>query len=338
MEKSSKTLRNIVLACVSLIFLVLLGLLVIFSNRVSPIPEGTIGNTAGNLNNGGFFVEHEGRVFFANPYDSGTLYSMNPDESNIKKLNSTIVCNLLAGGNYIFYYQTGSAGDGIDGIRSLRTFDRCHLDGSSLTGLTRDVIVNAQLVDNTLYLLSSTDNGPHYYKMNIDKSGKETLADYVVNPACVRKDKIYFVGTVKDHALYTYDTKSGDTKEFYPGDMWNPVIDGEYVYYMDVENNYRLCRFHLRNRNPEVLTTDRVDAFNIGNGYIYYATADATEPVLKFMNLDGSNPYVLAEGAYTHISLTSKNVYFQEFGVDGILYHSPIGSYSYSAFEEAGKK
>ena len=334
MKKSNKKLRNILLILIFLLFMVLLGLLMIFSHRIPKNPEGTVGNTAGNLNNGGYLVEHNGMVYFANAYDRGTLYSMTPDEQNIKKLNSTIICNLLAGGDYLYYYQTGSAGDGIDGIRSLRTFDRCHLDGNGLTGLTRDVIVSAQLVDNTLYLLAAMDDGPQYYKMNIDKTGKEILADYVVNPACVRNGKIYYVGTVKDHYLYTYDTESGNIKEFWKGNLWNPVIEGDYLYYMDVENNYRLCRYHLVNRQAEVLTEDMVDAFNLGGGYIYYSKA-GTSPELKVMRMDGSDPFVLAEGAYNHISMSSKYVYFQEFGVDGVLYHSPIGSRSYEAFEEA---
>ena len=53
-----------------------LGLSLFFSYRSSQVPDNpdsAIGNTAGNLNNGGLFCEDEGVVFFSNTYDSGCL-------------------------------------------------------------------------------------------------------------------------------------------------------------------------------------------------------------------------------------------------------------------------
>ena len=64
-----------------------------------------MGNTAGNVNNGGYFCEYDGVVYFSNPYDGGSLYSMSPDETNLKKLISAKVSNINAGGRYLFYYQ-----------------------------------------------------------------------------------------------------------------------------------------------------------------------------------------------------------------------------------------
>ena len=50
------------------------------------------------------------------------------------------------------------------------------------------------------------------------------------------------------------------------------------------------------------------------------------------MGTDGSNPTVVAEGNYTNINMTSRYVYFQEFGAEGSLYHCPLGGSSYSTF------
>ncbi len=59
------------------------------------------GNTAGNLYNGGLFCESNGTVFFANPDDNNTLYSMDPGGSNLKKLCSDTVMYINADSHYV---------------------------------------------------------------------------------------------------------------------------------------------------------------------------------------------------------------------------------------------
>ena len=65
----------------------------------------TVGNTAGNLNNGGLFCESDGKVYFANAYDNNTLYSMNPNETEQTKLGVNSVASINAGGDYLYYYM-----------------------------------------------------------------------------------------------------------------------------------------------------------------------------------------------------------------------------------------
>ena len=76
----------------TIIFLIVVTVIVsamlflnIYVSRIPENPSGTTGNTAGNLNNNGLYCEDEGIVYFANPYDNGALYSMNVDETDMKK-------------------------------------------------------------------------------------------------------------------------------------------------------------------------------------------------------------------------------------------------------------
>ncbi len=59
-----------------------------WSKRVPSNPDGTLGNTAGNLLNKGLFCESDGKIYFVNPYDGNTLYSMNPDETQPEKITT----------------------------------------------------------------------------------------------------------------------------------------------------------------------------------------------------------------------------------------------------------
>lgn len=331
----SKKFRRIIIAFLVALALIAFILLTYLSKRVVMNPAGTVGNSAGNLNNAGLFCEYNGSVYFSNTYDGGSLYAMDIMEGNLRKLNGANVRNLLAGGNYLYYYQLGAAGDtGFGYIRSVRSFNRCDLNGKNAKNMTLDTVISAQLVDNYVYFLTAGQDHPEFYKMKIDNSEKIELADYEINPACAVSGSIYYNGTQADHYLYRLDTATDTGTEVWQGNLWYPILQGDYVYYMDVSENYRLCRYSLSQNLVEVLTEDRVDCFNVNHGYIYYQK-NGSVPQLICMRENGADAFVLAEGNYTNINMTSQYVYFQEFGNDTALYHSYIGSTGYDVFAAA---
>lgn len=331
MKKEAKIVLFVVAA---VLIAALLGILAL-SQRIAMNPEGTVGNTAGNLNNDGLFCEYEGKVYFSNSCEGGSLYMMNADESDLKRLNTLKVRNILAGGNYLYYFQSGaSVVSDFNQPFNVRSFERCRLDGSNATSLVRDVVDTAQLVDNYLYLLTATNSGPSFYKLKIDNTDKKELGNFSINPACAENGIIYYNGMDNDHYLYGLDTDTDTPHVVWRGNLWYPALVDNYIYYMDVANNYRLCRYSLTQDVIEILTEDRVDCFNVGSGYIYYQKNGA-DAQLKCMRTDGSDVKVIAEGNYTRIGMTSQFVYFQEFGNDTVLYHSRLGSDGYEPFYAA---
>lgn len=330
MSKNAKYILIVVLFVAAFVVLLVANL---YFDRIPENPPGTVGNTAGNINNAGLFCESDGVVYFSNPLDNGSLYSMTADEQNLTKLGSSTVRNILAGGKYLYYFQTIASGEtGLGYMRTRNSFNRCLKNGKEAVSLTTDAVVTGQLVDNYLYLLISDTPTPVFYKLKIDRSDKQVLAQYAVNPACAHDGIIYYNGTQSNHYLYTLNTAGDTVSELWEGNIWYPCLEGNYIYYMDVANDYRLCRYDLNQEVIEVLTNDRVDCFNVGGGYIYYQYNSTTDPALKMMGTDGSNPTIVAEGNYTNINMTSRYVYFQEFGSEGSLYHCPLGSSSYSVF------
>ena len=104
-----KLVRNLLLGAGAILILAVFVIYNIVTNRIPMNPEGTVGNTAGNLNNRGLFCEYDGLVYFSNAYDRGALYSMTPDEQNVRKLGSVSVELLNAGGSFLFYFQSEEA-------------------------------------------------------------------------------------------------------------------------------------------------------------------------------------------------------------------------------------
>lgn len=328
----SKNAKAILVAGVVILLAALTLLADTMLNRVTLAPAGTVGNTAGNLNNGGLFCEYNGLVYFSNPADEGALYSMTADEQNRQLLVGVKPRNILAGGQYLYYAQQDVVGPiSLGNIRSGHDFYRCNLNGKKITTITEDVVVTGQLVDNHLYLLTAGNETPIFKKIKIDKSDETVLAKYQVNPACANNGTIYYNGTQNNHYLYALHTENDTVEELWAGNIWFPTYYNGDFYYLDVANNYRLCRYIVSENIVEVLTNDRVDCFNIGSGYIYYQCNSKNAPALKMMSIDGKDATVLAEGIYTQIHLTSRYVYFRAYENESMFYHAPIGSTIYSS-------
>lgn len=324
---------------IPLLFLLLAAAAVLprFLDRTAPVPAGTVGNTPGNSYNDGLFCEYEGVVYFSNPYDGGTLYAMAPDESGIHKLNSVCVSHINAGGGYLFYFQSRASGSsGLGYVRSRHGVYRSSLTGKKSVCLFEDVVFNMQLAGNALYLLSSAEDGPHFYQVSTQEGDPEELFARNVDFSCAMSDgTVYYIDGEDGHYLYRYDTASGTSSPVWEGSLWYPVYDSGYIYYLDVSSDYRLCRYSLSEGIVEVLTHDRVDCYNLAGGYIYYQKNSSSSPALMRMDLDGKNAVTVAEGNFTHINVTSRYVYFTPYGTDVPLYQTAIGGTDAVPFDAA---
>ena len=335
-KKQSSTLFIII----AVILVILIAVIAFFSNRIAPVPEGTIGNTGGNLNNRGLFCEYDGKVYFSNAYDDGALYSMNPDETNMKKLNNSQAEYINAGGKYLVYYQKGSSSSGTGSLKFIGAMNgvyRSGLNGKNTVCLDDDASGTLLLVENNVYYAHyDTDTALSLRKIRLDKKKAQTLTDYWINPASCANGTIYYNGTGTDHYLYAWNTDTDTASTLWEGNMWNPVVSGDYVYYMDVDDNYKLCRYSLADWSTTTLTEDRVDAFNVYEDIIYYQSNSSTEPALKRMHTNGSGLETVAVGNYTNINITSEYVYFTGFNSEVPVYKtSTFGSVNVETFDAA---
>lgn len=333
MSKNTKAI--VIIGCI--VFLLLfLGLFSIMKDQTKVNPDGTVGNTAGNLNNSGLFCEADGKIYFSNAYDNGTLYRMNTDGTDIEKMLDSKVKSLCADENYLYYAQQSASGKaGLGYIRSTYGIYRAPFNMRNIICLTRDTAFDMQLVNNHVYYTTTGDNGPEFRKVKIDKSENLLIENLAINPSCVFDDAIFYNGVDTNHYLYSMDPDTNASYIVWQGNLWDPVYDNGYIYYMDVANNYRLCRYSLAKDQVEILTHDRIDCFNVGGGYIYYQANSASSPALKKMNPDGSNVAVVAEGNYTDINIASGYVYFHLFESETPMYRAPLGSTSVSTFDAA---
>ena len=333
--------KGILIACIVIALLIVFYVISIFQKKVPQNPAGTVGNTAGNLNNGGYFCESDGVVYFANAYDGGTLYCMNPDESDIRKLNRSEVYQLNAAGKYLYYYQKNSSSYP-DFSFLIRTYGlyRTDKNGRHPVCLDKSDCKSIVLADNTVYYSKPVDNARtlQLFSISTDKKNNRKVADYLINPASVLDSVIYYNGTKDNHYLYAYNTASGTESLIKEYNMWFPTLHGQSIYFLDLENDYQLCRYNLYDDTMTVLATERVEYFNMTGQYIYYQTVDSDAPALKRIPLGGGSPELVAEGVYRDISVTSQYVYFRSFAADAPMYHTPAdGMIQVTTFDGAAQ-
>lgn len=332
--------RNIIIMS-SLAFLVILltAYIVIakLQSRIGVNPPGTLGNTPGNLQNGGLFCEDDGIVYFSNPYDGGSIYSMKPDETNIKKVVQGNAQYINSAGNFLYYYDAGStSGDGLGFVFNSSGFFRCQKKSNANPKyIKKSLGTSLALIDNYVYYQTyNTDNHMSLYKTKIDDSDEKLLSNDDVNPCCVFQGGFFYSQPNSNMHLQRWDSGSDSSSEVLMEDVYQPIVDGNYVYYIDVHNNYGISRVDLASRSVTQLIDGRVDCFNIANGIIYYQTS-GDEYCLKSAYTDGSNVTVISPGVYHNINITSNYVYFYDFNSDTPIYRIPLGGNNVSSFDAA---
>ncbi len=315
-------------------------LLYIIAHRVPMNDENVVGNTPGNLYNDGLFLEMNGRVYFSNPLRDNTLYSMNPDETDLKQLTVMNTHHIVGYGKYLYFYldyaRTNKDSD-TKGLGSVSTFYglyRSELDGEKQTILDREYISAIQLVGSYLYYTISAGEEAGLNKIRIDGEDHALVTSEKLDPSCAFEGNIYYNGIDLDHDLHVMDTMNEDASSIiYSGNIWQPIYQDGYVYYIDAAHHYRLCRTNLATGDTNVLTESRIDFYNMNEYNIFYATSEPGNQTLRVMRLDGSNNAVIAEGVFHGLILTSKYLYFKPFDVENVMYHVPIdGSEMASTF------
>jgi len=329
-------IKKIIPIIVIVLIVAALGAGVYFTMRTETVPQNPpnlIGNRAGNLINGGLFCEADGKVYFANTYENGNLYVMNVDETEIKRINELNTFSINVAGNHLYFCQGPSrmTGEGFGLFRANTGLYRSRTNGRDLTTLKVGTVTTATVVGNEIFFMLNNEresNRPiRLFKIGIDGENERQVSNEMINPSSVADGSIYYSRPEVDHFVYAMDVRSGSSSLVFEGNTFNAIYEDGFIYYMDLDNKYRLNRYSVWGNYIEVLTDDRVDFFNVGYGVIFYQKNCRDNPALIRMDIDGFNKEVVREGNHNSIHITSRYVYFRAFGDEKTMYRSSLYGY-----------
>lgn len=301
----------------------------IYLNRYIPIPDGVVGNTSGNINNRGLFCESDGVVYFSNPYDGRKLYKMDLDGTNAKCIGD-VPCEFInVYSNKVFFYQTPKADNQVFGLGGL--YGICETDTNGKNGMHNlDKTICNQLImygDNLYYQHYDASEGLTLHKASCDGKSKEKISDSEI-----------YVSSPYQGGFLTYDAKgmynlcaynpSTDSLVQLDSDTraYNITLSNNFVYFMNIDDDYKIYRYDLSSRTSTKLTDDSVDLFNVYGDNIFYQKNDKNESALMRMKTDGSNQQLISYGNYTNINCTSTYTYFYQFGESSPIYRVPTNN------------
>ena len=306
-------------------------ILVQYLSRIPDNPPDTIGNTSGNLNNKGLVCENDGYIYFSNLSDNHYLYRMKIDGSDPEKLIDVPVSYINAAGDYLYFYFDDPGGTkfmGISGRMSgIFRLKKGEKDFVCLDKCTSGVL---NLVGSTLYYehYDNTD-GMQLYHSSLDGKDKGLAVSEIINPACVIGGDIYY-SEQDSQFLKIYRPGSAEGRVFMDYAAYNPVFDGGDLYFMNMNDDYRLYRYSLSDGSLTKITDERVDTFNVYQGVIFYQRNK--EPALIRVNYDGSDAVVIAEGNYENINCTSVFTFYSPFKEDATYITYTFGGAQSSRF------
>ena len=343
-----KTRRRILAAAIGLGLIILIGVLWFAGETAAAIPKnaaGTIGSTSGNLYNGGHFCEADGVVYFANPYDGGSIYAMNPDESGIRKVITADASFINCANGYLYYFSASSAGQsGLGYVRDGRGIYRVDSEGK------RNILLK-QITTDTLFLL-----GNELLYTNFAENEKKESAQVTLNSISIDGEKdvtliaehpklgtaagieVYYAGMSGEHHLHALDPATGATREVCTLNMYEPDMDGSLVYFLDMDDDMHLKVWSSSDNSVRTISEERIESFNRYGNVIYYQTIDesgANNYRFKRIGTGGMNEETIYEGVVRDIQITSQYVYFRDYKADLPIYQLPHGGSTIGVFSAA---
>lgn len=281
------------------------------------------GNTAGNLYNGGLFCEAGGTVFFANPDDMNRLYSMDLNGGNLKKLCNDTAMFINADSHYVYYVRRNKSQTYDMEIFAFNNNSLCRIsrDGGKVTILDEDPCIYATLIGNYIYYLHyDSETATSLYKIGIDGEDKKLLSNEYMFTCSALGQYFYYDG-IGDGRLYEYDTANDTSSMVYDCQCFKPIVTSDNnVYYMDVNKNNALVHTNIQFGNPNTLTTDSIDLYNVYGSYIYYQRYSPEGSGLCMVKNDGTEFRELRGGNYSNIHVTSYYIYFTDFKTKQVFY------------------
>ena len=314
-----KTIKRVLIILTSVTILAFLGIFFYNLNRTYYNDKDEVGNTTGNIYNGGLFCEQDGSIYFSNPNADGSLFVMKSDLSNPRQISKDKAVFINADENYLYYIRANNTRENNNGgllmFYNTGVF-RINHNGSGLKAFTGNPGAYLTLRGNTVYFQRYDVNvGLYLYQYQIDGTQERLLIKDAVIPATIIDHQLYYAGLSLDHNINALDLSSYTTNSVINGDFMYPIFTDQYIYYMDVTDDYCIYRINPDGTGLMKLTDKRASTYNITNSgsYLYYQVDNTKNNGIYRLNLETMEQVLLLKGNYKNINVTENYVFFQSF-------------------------
>jgi hypothetical protein len=242
------------------------------------------------------------KIYYANSYDNGTLYSMNTNGSDNRKLINDWTPWFYVSDDRI-YYQ-----DGNDGMKIYVM----NTDGSNLHKLNDDASESINVIGDKIYY-SNTDDGFALYSMNTDGSDNKKLNDDNPLYMNVVGDRIYYSGDFSGiKGIYSVNTDGTDRIKLTDDSPYLLIVANGWVYYNNEADGYKLYAIRTDGSDRHKLNDDYALSINVVDDLIYYINEN--EEKIYSINADGGDRKLLSDDNVDWLIASDSRIYYKITG------------------------
>ncbi len=256
------------------------------------------------VNNRGDCALQGGRLYYINNYDNITLYSMNIDGSDNRKLNEDWTSWFYVFGDRI-YYRNGQDGK----IYVMNT------DGSGRQRLNDDDSGHINVIGDRIYY-SKWDEASALYSMNTDGSDRKKVdGDNSSYMNMVADDRIYYYGDFNgSKGIYSIKTDGSDRIKLTDDSPYRMTVADGWIYYNNENDDTKLYAIRTDGSDRHKLTDDYGLSINVVDNRIYYQNGN--ENKIYSINTDGSDRKLLSEDSAEWLVVGGGRIYYTMTGAN----------------------
>ncbi|GAA0291131.1 hypothetical protein GGQ92_002163 [Gracilibacillus halotolerans] len=287
--------------------------------------DAQLGNLQGNHLNGGLWAADSEWLYYSNSIHG--INRMSLDGSDSEFLYNTSGRNFNLIDDKIYY---------IDLLDDERMY-QMNKDGTNRQLIQDVYATNLMARDNWLYYITSsedeTDYSTHLEKYNVESElgfGERILEN--ISQFTINEDKIFYKKSQDNQLYYTDINVNVFTQE--PENLIEGVYAGgflvinDWIYYENLNANYKLYRKNMKTDQMEELTVDEVNGFNGFNGnddFIFYINATDNASLYK-LDVSLQETEKVDEGRVIFPYLLHDHIYYMksERSSDQNWYRVPI--------------
>lgn len=281
-------------------------------------PGYPIGNTRGNILNGGLAAVWGEWIYYTDDQENGDLYKIKLDGTQKTKLSQDTPSYINVSEDWVYYsnnmdgklYKIKTDGS----QRTKLSDDTCRMttlsgdwiyyvnasdsnsiwkvstDGKQIIKLSGDYAWSLNVVGDTIYYVNADENN-RIYKMNDDGSGKSRINDSVsASMMLVFDDTIFYADYSSSSSFNIYKMKTDGTGNMKIVDdlCINFNFDGEWIYYTNGKDNYSLYKIRPDGTGKLKFNNNHSTSINLVSDWVYYDKDFPNQTIIYRIRTDGS--------------------------------------------------
>lgn len=347
-----KIILTILKICIP-IFIVFICYNIYKNNKIIYNDKNQLGNTSLNIQNGGFFAEYNNIIYFINHKDNDSIYSLNQNLLNAKKINNMPSAYLNTGKGYLFYskainprlktldnvkksFSSSSSKTGFENVISGTKggIFRQRYNSKTPKQLNIGITQNLMMYGNVLYFqLLDSKNGFYLEQIPIFKNikhFKKLELSNIDSHISIDNNLLYY--TNKTHQIESINIFNGQKNLILDTNAYLLSTYGNYLYFINQNDNNSLYRYSIFSETQEKLVDGFISTYNISydGSKIYYQIDKSENNSVYEYNTMLKKSKLLINGDYSNIFSTKNYIFFIEFNSKNIYYKTNESDTIYS--------